>query len=251
MFPWRGPPLTPFFLLPERSAEHKLDKGGRPKPKPKASSNNARCLESPSRKMAKLEAFGRTSPHPLVALMRKWVQAKPAAGKERTNDRATGKDARPARPAPDGRTSPLPAFRRLPACPGASPGPKPTVLQVWLASAPAPSSASMSPINASPRRGPVDLPASRTHCPAAATPASNRECEQPPACPPSSLSATPQWAPGPAAWRHLTEDPWSGTAPSRSCRQLRGGLRPVPRLVTAEPRAGKKLGRAWGPRAAA
>lgn len=67
MFPLRGPLLTPFFSF--RSAPQSAGKGGRAKhTEPKAPSKNARYLESPSRKPAKLES---TSSQSLIAPIRK------------------------------------------------------------------------------------------------------------------------------------------------------------------------------------
>lgn len=203
--------------------------------------------------MAELEAFGRTSSHPLVAPKGKWVQTKPAAGTEHTSDRATGKDARPARPAPDGRASPLPALRRLSACRGAPAAPRPSVL-LQDAGWPQPQSRAppACPLSVHPRAGVL-----WTHMQAARTVQQQRRQHQrekasnPQHVHPPAFRATPQSAPGPAARRHLTEDPRPGTAPSRSCRLPRGLLRPVPRPVTAEPVAEKRAGRVWGPPAAA
>lgn len=241
--PIAGASSDPIFLLPERSAAPELVKGGRLKPQPKAPSNAERSLESPSRKTAKLERFGRTLSRPVLAPTGKWVQAKGATGAEHASDRAyrEGRAPRPARPRREGRST---ACAPPAAClPGRAPGSQAHALQgPREAAAPARSPDSLPPYQCAPARGPVDLRASRAQNPAAAAPAVERECEPPPASPFSSLSA-PQSARGPAAPRHLTEDPWPGTAPYRPC--YRPHACSAPRSAPRPRSRGPGQGGAW------
>lgn len=182
------------------------------------------------------------APHltPLVAPLETWVPAKPASGAEHTSDRLPGRTRAPPGPPPTGR--PVYCLRsagcRPAACtPGAQDhrpaGP-------LLAAAPAASFASMIRISASPRGAPVDLPESCAQSLATATPATEKGCARPPACPPSSFPAPPQSAPGPAAQRHRTEDPRPGPAPRRSC--------PPSRFCSAPGSAPRQLTRGRGSR---
>lgn len=124
--PIAGASPDPIFLLPERSAAPELGKGGRLKPQPKAPCIALRSLQSPSRKTAKLERFGRTFSHPVLHQRGSGSKRKGRPGLNTRATELTGKDARPARPAPDGRAGPLPALLQLPACPGTVRGPRPT-----------------------------------------------------------------------------------------------------------------------------
>lgn len=98
-----------------------------------------------------------------------------------------GRAPRPARPSParPGREGQATACaRRLPAGRGAPRGPGRRPAGPRLAAAPAGSPVSLSPLSASPRGGLADLRASCARRPAA-TPAAERGCERPTACPPS------------------------------------------------------------------
>lgn len=98
-----------------------------------------------------------------------------------------GRAPRPARPgsARPGREGQATACaRRLPAGRGAPRGPGRRPAGPRLAAAPAGSPVSLSPLSASPRGGLADLRASCARRPAA-TPAAERGCERPTACPPS------------------------------------------------------------------
>lgn len=154
----------------------------------------------------------------------------------------TGKDARPARPAPDGRAGPLPALLQLPACRGALRGPRSTPSRTPGGRSPSPVPRQPAPYYCTSARGPVDLRSGRAQKPAAAAPAVVRECEQPPASPFSSLSA-PQSARGPAAPRHLTEDPGPGAAPHRP--RQRPHACSAPRSAPPPQSRGRERGGAW------
>lgn len=240
--PIAGASPDPIFLLPERSAAPELGKGGRLKPQPKAPSKPAGSLESPSRKTAKLERFGRTFSHPVLAPTGSGSKRKGRPGLSTRATELTGKDARPARPAPDGRAGPLPALLQLPACRGALRGPRSTPSRTPGGRSPSPVPRQPAPYYCTPARGPVDLRSGRAQKPAAAAPAVVRECEPPPASPFSSLSA-PQSARGPAAPRHLTEDPWPGAAPHRPRRRPHACS--APRSAPSPQSRGRERGGAW------
>ncbi|KAG8521554.1 Peroxiredoxin-6 [Galemys pyrenaicus] len=138
----------------------KVGKRGRPKLEPQAPSNYARYLDSPLGKLQSRKV-GAHLVSPRGCTDGEVVPRERSTRAEHTHDRDTDEDARPARPAPAGKASPLPAGRTAGSralCP-AGPG---------VVAAPDGSSPISSPTSESPREGPEDLRSSGNQSPAAA-----------------------------------------------------------------------------------
>lgn len=116
VLPQQGPLLTPFFSFRSAPQSTNWESEGAPNQNPRHPLTRATWNPLPESQLRKSLGAPRLTTSLQIG---KWVQAQRAAGAERTSDRAAWKDARPARPAPDGKAGPLPAFRRPPACWGA------------------------------------------------------------------------------------------------------------------------------------
>lgn len=116
MFPLQGPLLTPFFSFRSAPQSTNWESEGAPNQSRRHPLTRATWNPLPESQLRKCLHAPRLN---TSLQMGKWIQAQRAAGAERTSDLAAWKDARPARPAPDGKAGPLPAFRRPQACWGA------------------------------------------------------------------------------------------------------------------------------------
>lgn len=190
MFSLRGPPLTLFFFSFRSASQSRTwTREGAPNQSPRLPLITRATWNPPP---GKLQSWKRSGAPHLTHSLHPWGSGSKRNRRPERNTRATGLPGRTrAPPGPPPTGGPVHCLRCagcLPArCIRGSQAQRPPAGR-RLAAAPVPSSASMSPISASPRRGPVDSHTSRAHCPAAATPATERECEQSPACPSSSLS---------------------------------------------------------------